>query len=186
MRPLTPREKLLIAITASVLIIVVYLFALLLPVREQARELARQEASLQEKIKAAEQMYREAEAANGEIMALRAELANILFSKPDARVGMVRAVEQLATEMKLTITSIRPGEAEAVEGAIRYPLTLKLEADFGKAARLLYELEQPSRRLWVEGVEITSARQTDQTLQITIYIEAYERAKESEAEHVEA
>ncbi len=186
MRPLAPREKLLVAIAASALLIVVYLFALLLPVRERGRELARQEGSLREQISAAEKMYQEAEAANGEIIALRDEIDDLLFPKPDARVGMVRAVEQLATEMKVTITSIRPGEAESVEGAIRYPLTLKLEADFGKAARLLYELEQPSRRLWVEGVEITSARQTDMTLQITVYIEAYERTEESEASHVEA
>lgn len=185
MRPLSLREKSLIAIAASALIVVVYLFALLLPAREQGRQLARQESMLQEQIAAADKMYREAEVANGEIIALRAELDNLLFSKPDVKIGMVREVEQLASETKVTLTSVRPGEVESVAGAVRYPLILKFEADFGTIARFLYELEQPSRQLWVEGVEITSARQSNDKLQVTVYIEAYEWTKE-EVAHVEA
>jgi Tfp pilus assembly protein PilO len=186
MRPLSPREKALIVIAAAALILVVYLFALLLPMQERSRDLARQEASLREQIAAGERMYREGQTANGEIAALRAEVENLSFPQPDVKVGTVRILEGLASEVKVTITSIRPGEPESVDGAIRYPVTLKLETQFGKAIRLLYELEQPGRRLWVEGLEITSARQTGDLLQVTVYVAAYQRAKESEAKSVEA
>ncbi|MCJ7797041.1 MAG: type II secretion system protein M, partial [Thermoleophilia bacterium] len=97
--------------------------------------------------------------------------------------GMVGEIEKLSKELGVTLTSIRPGEVESADGSTRHPVTLKVEADLGKIVRLLYELEQPSRRLWVEGMEIASPRQTEGKLTGTVYVAAYSPLPESEAEN---
>jgi hypothetical protein len=93
----------------------------------------------------------------------------------------VREIEKLSKELGVTVTSFRPGQSESADGSTRHPAVFKVDADLGKIVRLLYELEQPSRRLWVEGVEVAAARQGEKTLTATIYVAAYSPARESEA-----
>ena len=71
-----------------------------------------------------------------------------------ARQAVMRDISQLSSDLGLRLTSIRPDEPESIQNSVRYPLTFRVEADFAHIVRLLYELEQPPHRLWVEGIEI--------------------------------
>jgi hypothetical protein len=67
------------------------------------------------------------------------------------------------------------------EGAVKYPATFQVEAGFSDLVRLMFELEQPERRLWVEGVEISADRQVGGRLQATFYVAAYAEAEVRDA-----
>jgi Tfp pilus assembly protein PilO len=183
MRQLTPREKVIVSIGAAALVVFAYGFLLLLPARRALSGAVSQQAEYRDQLSQAERMYREAIAARGEIAGLRGQSQSLMCPWPDVMSGMVGEIEKLSKELGVTLTSIRPGEVESADGSTRHPVTLKVEADLGKIVRLLYELEQPSRRLWVEGMEIASPRQTEGKLTGTVYVAAYSPLPESEAEN---
>jgi hypothetical protein len=185
MRQLTPREKIIVSIGAAALVVFAYGFGLLLPARRAVAGAVSQQARYREQLTEAERMYREAMAARGRIAGLRQQSQSLMCPWADVESGMVGEIEKLSKELRVTVSSIRPGETESADGSTRHPATLKVEADLGRIVRLLYELEQPGRRLWVEGVEIASPRQTEGRLSATIYVAAYAPARESEAENAE-
>jgi hypothetical protein len=61
-----------------------------------------------------------------------------------------------------------------------------LEADFSDLVLLMFALERPGRRLWVEGVEISAGRQARGRLQATFYVAAYAESEEGEVEDGQA
>jgi Tfp pilus assembly protein PilO len=186
MRQLTPREKVIVSIGAAALVVFAYGFGLLLPARRARAGAVSQQAQYREQLNEAERMYREAVAARGKIAGLRERSQSLMCPWSDVMSGMVGEIEKLSKELGVTVTNIRPGETQSADGSTRHPATVVVEADLGKIVRLLYELEQPSRRLWVEGVEISSARQTEGKLTATVYVAVYSPLPESEARNAEA
>ncbi len=181
MRQLSPREKTLVAFAATALVVLAYVFGLLLPERRALGEARLRQAQLKDQLAQAELMYREAAAAQQQIGGLKARSQGIMFSSSDVPSGMITQIENLSKELGVAVTTIRPGDPESADGSTRHPAVFKVEADLGKIVRLLYELEQPGRRLWVEGVEISSVRQTGGALSATIYVAAYSPSHGSEA-----
>jgi Tfp pilus assembly protein PilO len=181
MRQLTPREKVVLVIGAAALLIFGYVFGILAPARRSLARTRGELAQLTDQLDQARRMYEDALAARQQIGALKQQSQALMFPSADVQSGMVREIEKLSKELGVTVTSIRPGEAESADGSTRHPAVLKVDADLGKIVRLLYELEQPSRRLWVEGVEVAAARKGENTLTATIYVAAYSPARESEA-----
>ncbi|MFB3880242.1 MAG: type 4a pilus biogenesis protein PilO [Armatimonadota bacterium] len=180
MRQLTRRERGALLIGAAALVTFAYTFGLLLPARRSLARAQSERAQLTDQIEQAERMYKEALAVQPQIGALRQRSRAVMFPSADVQTGMVREIEKLSKELSITVTSIRPGDAESADGSTKHPAVLKVDADLGKIVRLLYELEQPTRRLWVEGVEIAAARQGEGALTATIYVAAYSPARESE------
>lgn len=180
MRRLSRRERGLIAAAVAALVIFVYAFGLLLPMRDRAQKLAQQEASLDRKIAEAERMYRGVPELVADIARLRRQVDRLMFQAEETPVAMVQELDGLASDLGMTVTSVDPGDPEQVAGCVRYPMTLKVDSDFASLMRLLYALEQPEHRLWVEGVEITSARRGAGELGATFYVAAYAAGKESE------
>ncbi len=186
MRQLSPREKVIAAIGLAVAVIFGYLFILLLPARRASADMASQQAQLQDQLERANQMYKSALSAADEIAKLKKQSQDLMFPAADVQSGMVSEIEKLSKELMVSVTSIRPGDPEKTDGAMRYPSVIKFEADLGKIVRVLYELEQPNHRLWVEGVEITSARQAGGILSATIYVASYAPSRESEGVNVKS
>lgn len=180
MRQLSHRERRLVIIAAAALILFVYVAGLILPLSGKSRALTEELELLRGQTERADMMYAAAETAVSDISALRQHSQELMFVEGDVRVGMVRELEVLARQAKLAITSIRPEEPQSTEGAVKYPATVKVEADFADLVRLLFDLEQPDRRLWVEGVEISAPRRGEEKLQATFYVEAYTPPDESE------
>jgi hypothetical protein len=185
-RTLSPRERVLLVVGAIAAVGFVCIFGLILPMRDSAGKLAQTAASLRAKVKEANRMYSEVPKVVEEIATLRADTLGLMFDAADARVGVMREIDRLAAELDLTVASLRPGEAEAVAGCVKYPTTFVVESDFSRLVRLLYELEQPDHRLWVEGVEITASRTGGGRLRATLHVAAYVAAPRSEEEHAEA
>lgn len=186
MRQLSIREKRLLPIAAVALVLFAYVAGLIIPLSNKSEALAAELEQLKGNAERAEMMYAAAEAAAGDIAALREQTEKLMFLEGDVRVGMVREIEKLARQANLSITSIRPEEPQSTEGAMRYPATVKAEADFPQLVRLLFDLEQPDRRLWVEGVEIAAPRRGEDQLQATFYLEAYTHLDESEKPDADA
>jgi len=186
MRQLSARERRLLPIAAVALILFVYVAGLILPLNDRSKGLAEELEMLKGQTERAEMMYAAAETAASDIAALREQTQALMFLEGDVRVGMVRELESLARQTKLSITSIRPEEPQSTDGAIKYPATVKVEADFSELVRLMFDLEQPDRRLWVEGVEISAPRRGEEKLQATFYVEAYTQPAESEDTDAEA
>ncbi len=186
MKRLSGREKAIVGVAAAAVVVFVYLFALLLPARRAVANSAQQQADLRDQLEQATRMYREASTAERKIADLNKRVSEIMFPAADVQSATVSTIQSLSKELGITVTSIRPEDPEISKEFTRYPTAVKVEAEIGKIARMLYELEQPNRRLWVEGVEITSAKQTGSTLQATIYVAAYRPPRESEAPDAEA
>jgi hypothetical protein len=163
----------LVLIGAMALAAFLLAFGLVLPTRNRAAELARTEQRLSAKIAQATSMYAESLREAEEIVGLQAELQEVMFPDKDASIAVVRQIDQLASEFDLRITSIRPGEVGPMSGSIRHPVTVTVESDFPGIVRLLYELERPQRRLWVEGVEMTLSRQESGGIQANVHVAVY-------------
>jgi Tfp pilus assembly protein PilO len=180
MRRYGSRERVFVVSAGAVLVVFAYLLVFMLPAQRTLADLKRQQTQLRQQLEQAGLMYREGLAAQQQIAALKAQSQSLMFQSSDVQLGMVTQIEKLSKELGVTVTSIRPGEAELAVGSTRHPAVFKVDADLGKIVRLLYELEEPGRRLWVEGVEITSARQTGDVLSATIYVSAYSPSRERE------
>ena len=186
MKTITTREKNLLLVGALVLILFVYAFVLLFPAQRALGDLAAEKVRLESQLEHANTLYRRAEGATSEIAALRQHMGEFLFPDPETTVASVRALEKLAGETGAVITRIRPEDPSVADGLIRYPATVRVEATFSELVRLLYELEQPDTRLWVEGTEIAAGRQSGDDLQATIYVATYRQAEEGESDDVES
>ena len=186
MRQLSARERRLLLIAVAALVAFVYFAGLLLPLSNRSRELGDELELLRGETERADMMYAAAEAAASDIAALREQTQALMFPDGDVRVDMVRELERLAREAKLTITSIRPEGPQSTDGSVKYPATFKVEADFSELVTLMFNLEQPSRRLWLEGIEISAPRRDEEKLQATFYVVTYAQADESEEQDVEA
>ena len=173
MRSLTRREQSLVVVAAVALVAFLLAFGLILPTRNRAAKLARQEQALSMKISEAASMYLEALREAEEIAGLRAELRDLMFPHKDASIALVREIDRLTSELNVRVTGIRPGEVEPVAGSLRCPMTFTVESNFADIVRLLYELERPQRRLWVEGVEMTSSPPQAGELQANIHVAVY-------------
>ena len=173
MRQVAGREKTLILIGVIALVLFAYVFGILLPMNRTAADLTRDRIAFEGQIERADSMYSSAQRAEGDIAKLREETAALMLPEPEVSVEMVRRLERLARGTKLTITSIRPEDIETVDGVLKYPATFKVEAEFADLIDLMYKLEQPDTRLWLEGVEIQAPRREGESLQATFYVAAY-------------
>jgi len=186
MRQLSPRERIFVTLGGIFVFLAIYLWGFLLPLRGKSYRLRQEATTLRSQIEQSQLMYQEAPSIADEIHDLDRHVEAVMFPERDLRSGMVRSLESLSSEFDVTITSIRPADPETVDGAVKYPATVRAVAELPRLVRLLFELERPERRLWVEGIEITSARQTDEELQATIYLAVYGPADESEVDDVDA
>jgi len=155
MRTISQRERPLFILALGILVPLALIFFVLLPMRDSGPALSRQIASLAARIDQADTMYAELSATQEEINALQTEAAQ-LFSPPESDVvpDLLREIATLTASQGLQLRSVRPGEPETVGPCIRYPIEFRVQSDLSHIVRLLYELEQPPHRLWVEGVEI--------------------------------
>ncbi len=185
MKQLGPEHRRLLGIGAAALIAVLYVVGLLLPLNAKTRELSSEMESLKGAVERSQMMYHAAQAAESDVAALQEDMRALMFPDGDVRVSMVRELERLAAETGLTITSIRPEQPERAGGAMKYPATFRVEAAFSDLVLLMFELEQPARRFWVEGVEISADRKGQAKLQATFYVAAYAQFEEDEAEDAE-
>jgi Tfp pilus assembly protein PilO len=186
MRPLASEHRRLLVIGAAAFIVFFYLLVVLMPLSARGRELSSERESLNGAIERAQMMYEAAQGALDDVAALREEIDSLIFPEGNVPVNMVRRLERLAADTGLTITSIRPERPEMIDGAVRHPATFKLEADFSDLVLLMFALERPGRRLWVEGVEISAGRQARGRLQATFYVAAYAESEEGEVEDGQA
>jgi Tfp pilus assembly protein PilO len=171
---------------AVALVLFAYAFGLLLPARRTAAQLEAEEQGLRDRLALAESLYDEAGAATTEILALRERVDGLILPEADAIVASVRALERIADETGAIITRIRPGDPSVGEQTIRYPATVDVQATFSELVELLCELERPETRLWVEGVEIASGRQSGDDLRATVHVAAYRQAEEGENEDAQS
>ncbi len=186
MRQLSPQDRRLLLIGAAALVVFAYVFGLLLPLHAKARESASEQESLSGLMERAQMMYGAARAAEADIAELASQTQKLMFPEGDVRVSMVRQLESLAAEAGLTITSIRPEEPQSIDGLVKYRATFKVEASFSEVVRLMFELEQPTQRLWVEGIEISADRQAGNRVQATCYVAVYGQAAGSEGADAQA
>ncbi len=186
MRQMSAQDKRLLLIGAAAVVVFAYVFGLLLPLHAKARELASEQESLSGLMERAQMMYSAAQAAEADLAELASQTHELMFPEGDVRVSMVRQLESLATETGLTITRVRPEEPQSIEGSVKYRTTFTVEASFSEVVRLMFKLEEPTRRLWVEGVEISADRQAGDRVQATFYVAAYGRTPESEGADAQA
>lgn len=187
MRRLSTRERFLVTFGGVALVGFALVFALILPMADRARSLARDEAALRDAIAEAAKMYEAAPAIRADVESLRAQVARLMFPRENVKVEVVREIDRLASELDLRVTNVRPpGEPESVADCVRYTMSFKAESTFAKSVRLLYELEHPERRLWVEEVDIGRGREAGVELQIDVQVAAYVPTKAGEEDDVEA
>ena len=151
-----------------------------LPLGNGARALARTEASLSRKIEEATRMYLQVPELVQENAKLRGDLQGVMLPGRDVEVRVMQELDEVASELNVRVASVRPGETEPLEASLRHPVTVTVECEFPQLVRLLYEMERPEHRLWVEGVEISTARQPGGKLQANIYVAVYSQAERSE------
>lgn len=181
MRRLSGRERSLVMFAAAAVVGFVLLFGVGLPMRDRGVRLAEEEEELSGKIEEAARMHERTPAIREEIETLAAEAEGVMFPWEDVKEGVVREIAKLAAEWGMDVTNLTPpGEAEAVSGCLKYSASVTGGATFAQMVRLLYELEQPSRRLWVEAVDITSGHRGGEKLTVTVHLAVYARAKGSE------
>jgi len=186
-RRLSRRERFLVMVAGVAVVGFALVFAVILPMADRARSLARDEAVLRDAIAEATKMYEAAPAIRADVEGLRAEVARLMFPRENVKVEVVREIDRLASKLGLRVTNVRPpGEPESVADCVRYTMSFKADSTFAKSVQLLYELEQPECRLWVEEVDIGRGREAGVELQINVQVAVYVPAKAGEEEDVEA
>ncbi|GEM_PF-1176008 len=174
MSRLLPRERALLAAGAAALVLSALVFGLARPMLAKSRELAREEESLRAEIEQAAAMREAVPEIEEEIARLRAAAADI--ARPGGYIvapQLVRDIEALSARLGVSLTRVRPGEPQPSAGCMKYPITFEFESSYDQMVRMLYELEQPAERLWVEGVEISSVRGTPGRLRTVVHAYAY-------------
>jgi len=186
-RRLSRRERFLIAVTAVAVIGFALVFGLILPMVARAAQLARDEAEYRDVIAEAASLYEAAPAIEAEVADLRSEAARLMFPREEAKIAVVHQIDELAAEVGLRlIRVVPPGDPEPAAGCLKYSASFRADSTFAEAVDLLYRLEQPDRRLWVEGVEITSGRGAGDELQINVQLAVYVPVEAGEEDDAEA
>lgn len=173
MRRLSHRDRVLLASSLGALVAAALLFGVVLPMREASAKVAADLAGLKVKLAEAEAMYRQAPAARREVARLQADAKEL--SRPDRDVSpdMIRQIDQLTKDLGLRLMNLRPGQPQRAGECEKYSASFEVESDVGRIARLLWELEQPPRPLWVEGVEVSSELGGSSSLRATVNVAVY-------------
>lgn len=187
MRRLSTRERLLVTLAGIALVVFALAFAVIRPMADRAGGLARDEAALRNAIAEATEMYEAAPAIRAEAEDLRAQVARLMFPRENVKVEVVREIDRLAADLGIRIANVKPpGEPESLADCLKYTASFTVTSTFAESVRLLYELEQPGRRLWVEKVDIGGGREAGGELQINVQVTAYVPAKAGEEDDVRA
>lgn len=187
MRGLSGRERFLVIIAGVAVVVFALAFGVILPMAGRARTLADEEAALRRAIAEAAEMYESAPVMRAEVEEMRATAARLMYPRENVEVAVVREIDGLASELGLRLANVRPpGEPASIADCTKYTMTFKADATFAKAVRLLYELERPERRLWVEEIDIGRSREAGVELQVSVQVAAYIPAEEDEDDDVEA
>jgi Tfp pilus assembly protein PilO len=144
-----------------------------IPMRDRARSLAAQSATMTAKIEQAARMYQQMPAVEEEVKKLQAKTAEVLRPDRDVTPEVIRDVSQLSNDLGIQLSSIRPSEPVKVGNGLRHPVSVRFETDFPHVARLLYELEQGPHRLWVEGIEISPGSRGSDLLGVIVHVATY-------------
>jgi hypothetical protein len=186
-RRLSPRERFLIAIAGAALLVVVLVFGVVLPMVGRGAKLARDEAEYRAIVAEAASMYEAVPAVEAEVAELRSEAARLMFPREEAKIAVVHEIDELAAEVGIHLTRVvPPGDPEPAAGCLKYSASFRAESTFSQAIDLLYRLEQPDRRLWVEGVEISAGRGSGAELQINVQLAVYVPVEAGEEDDAEA
>lgn len=174
------RERLLIVAAAVVLVGFVLVFVVALPMVDRSGKLATDTKELRDRIAEASRMYEGLPAMRDESASLAAEVGSLTKSKAD----VARELDELTSDLGIRLTSVRPEDPEPMAGCLKHVTTFNVETDYAHMIRLLYELEQPGHRLWVEQVRISPPRRGAGELQVIITVAAYvvRPSEESDAE----
>jgi hypothetical protein len=179
MNTMTGRERWLLAAAVAAAVVFVYIVWLVMPLRSRADSVAREYEALNAGIGAAERMYEATRGMPEVLEKLRAQSVAQLFSDPDVPMAVMRQLDTLASDVGIVVASVVPEEPELIDGLTRYPTLFKIETDFPSLIRLLYEIERPEQRLWVEAVRINRGR-GNAKLQAEIRAAAFAPAPEGE------
>ncbi len=173
MRKMSRRDRILLGVWAAGLVIAALAIGVARPMQKRWSSLKRDIASLQKSISEAEAMYRETPAVEAEAAQLGA-VVNTL-SRPSDEVGpaMIREIDQLTRELGVQLLTLRPGDVKDLDVCKKHTAVFEVESDFGRMTRLLYRLEEPPLRLWVEGVEISSDRTPENKVRAKVSVAAY-------------
>lgn len=187
MRRLSARERVLVILGAVALVGFLVILGVVLPMANRASRLSHSERQLLDRIEVADRLSAKAPDLAKEIDALRANTAALLFARDNAKVALVHEIDQVASDVPVRVTSLRPpDEPESVAGLLKYAASFKVESDFSRLVSLLYSLEDEDRRLWVEGVEISATPGASDQLQTNVRVTVYVPAHGSEADNGEA
>lgn len=173
MSRLSPRERALLAAGAAALVLSALVFGLARPMLARSRQLAREAESLRAELEEAAAIREAAPEIEEELARLRAAAADIARPAGYVAPQLVRDIEALSARLGVSLTRVRPGEPQPSAGCMKYPITFEFESSYDQMVRMLYELEQPAERLWVEGAEISSVRGTPGRLRTVIHAYAY-------------
>jgi Tfp pilus assembly protein PilO len=186
MRRLSARERGVVAVGIGVVAIFLVGFLVVRPMRRRAATLSRQAATFAARLTEARHMYEQIPAVRQVVTKLQTEVAQ-QFRPRQAEVvpDVVREIVELNRDLGLRLTSVRPSEPEALGQCLKYPINFRVEASFPQLARLLYEIEQPPRQLWVEGVEIGPGGRGGQELSASVHVATYTLKPPGEAGHGE-
>lgn len=179
---LSRRELAIALVGLFVVVAFLLLFAVALPMRDRARKLADQARASRRQIDEAAQVEKRRPAVEREIASLQSKVDAVLRPGAEVTPALVRDIEKLCERMGVRMIRVRPEEPAPAGGCMRYPVMFEVESTDDQAVRLLYELEQPQERLWVEGVEIGTARGAAGKLRTVVHVAAYGRAPESEGD----
>jgi hypothetical protein len=163
------RERVLVIAAAAVLVVFVLVFAVALPMVDRAGRLAADTKELTDRIAEASRMYEGLPAMREESVSLAAEVGDLTKSRAD----VARELDGLTSDLGIRLVSVRPEDPEPVAGCLKHVTTFNVETDYAHMVRLLYELEQPEHRLWVEEVRISPPRRGADELQVLITVAAY-------------
>jgi Tfp pilus assembly protein PilO len=173
MRRVGQRDRVLMlaaALAAGAFLLVLFV---VIPMRDRARSLAAQTATLTAKIEQAAQMYRQKPAAEEEVKKLQAKTTEVFRASTDVTPEVIRDVSQLSRDIGIQLSSIRPSEPEKVGNGLRYPVSVRFETDFPHVVHLLYEIELGPHRLWVEGVELSPGSRGSDLLGVIVHVATY-------------
>ncbi|UCC69413.1 MAG: type II secretion system protein M [Armatimonadota bacterium] len=187
MRRLSTRERLLVTLAGVALVVFALAFAVILPMADRVSGLARDETALRKAIAEAAKMYEAAPAIRAETEDLRAEVSRLMFPRENVKVQVVHEIDRLTSDLGIRLANVKPpGEPESLADCLKYTTSFTVTSTFAESVRLLYELEQPGCRLWVEKVDIERGRGAGAELQINVQVAAYVAAKAGEEDDVRA
>jgi Tfp pilus assembly protein PilO len=170
---LSARERVLLVAAGGTLIILVLVFAVMLPMLDRGVTLTARTRQLSARMERALSVYRTMPQTEKQLAALREEIGRVVRGETAAAEEVVRDIDHLTADLGLRLESLRPGKAERVSGCVRYPATFDVVSGYASIVRLLYALEQPEHRLWVEAVKISPSGGSENELRASVRVVAY-------------